>query len=195
MCGFQSVFLVAMLINLVIPVHYVTNECIRDYNPAISTVVCHNEKKCPLIFFFSLGNCAVFSILYENSLHENGNIFWMSYIYMNVGGILCTSYGTYIHNIIAGNIFFNMICIMYHWCLSLHQIYYVYPLLACITTAKIVYNVVLMIHVAEVPEILKEEAFVIFLFVMFYTNNHFHRSTCDNFNLEYIYNPDEQHRT
>lgn len=190
MCVFQSIFLVAMMINLAIPAHYITNECIRDYNPAISTVVCHKEKKCPVFIFFSLGNCAIFSLLYEYSLYDNGNIYWMSYIYVNVGGMLCTTYGTYIHNIIAGNIFLNMICIMYYWCLSLNSICYIYPILASGIVVKIAYNVVQMIHVPEVPDILKEESFVIFLFVMFYVNNHFHRSTCDmlNFNIEHIYN-------
>lgn len=195
MCVFSSIFLVAMMVNFVIPVHYITNECIQYYNPAISTVVCHKEKKCPLFIFYGLGNCAIYSILYEYSLDDNGHMYLMTYIYMNVGGMLCTTYGTYIHNILAGNIFLNIIFIMYYWCLSLHPIFYIYPILATCTALKISYDVIYMIHVPEVPHILKEEAFVILLFVMFYINNHFYRSTCGIFNIEYIYNRDEQNQS
>jgi len=174
---FSTCLLLSNLSNIGFQIYYISNICTKESHPAISTIICNPNRECPVPILLSTANSFVFSLLYEYTLDKHGSIFWFMYIYVNIYILFFTKHNTFTHNIVASNIFLSMLILMYYWSVLYGTYFYIFPIFSTGVIFSICHRVVKDIHKLEVPNIIREEAMFILLFLSFYSNIHHIRTS------------------
>lgn len=173
MYSISTYLLIGNLSNIGFQIYYIGRICSRESHPAISTIICHPYKTCPIPILVTTGNSLLFSFLYEYTLGIHGHLYWFVFLYANICAMLLfTKHGTYTHNIIAGNIFLNMLVLMYYWSIQYSSYFYVFPISNTFILFSVCHKVIRDCNKVEVPLIMKEEAIFIVLFLICYSNVH-----------------------
>jgi hypothetical protein len=175
MQNISTLLLFGNLSNIGFQIYYISMLCNRESHPAISTIICHPRRKCPTTILVTTGNSLLFSFLYEYTLVDNGYLHGFIFLYANIGAMFLTKHSTYLHNIIAGNIFLNMTILMYFWSIEYGSHFYIFPISSFVIGLSISHKVIRAINKTEVPNILQEETIYILLFLLNYTNIHYLR--------------------
>lgn len=175
MHSISTYLLLGNLSNIGFQIYYIYVLCCRESHPAISTIICHPHKKCPISILVTTGNSLVFSFLYEYTLGVHGHLCWFVFLYANISAMFFTKHSTCTHNIVAANIFLNMLILMYYWSIQYGSYFYIFPISSTFVVLSIGHKVIRDIHKTEVPLIMQEEAIFIILFLVCYSNVHFLR--------------------